>query len=179
MASNYIKAKGKIRWAKVYDPDTYGTGATAAVRFMCDFIPLDDTEKAKIVDSGSRLEFNVDKTEGFERIRPRRDLKKEINGTVYQFSPPIISGLVDVKYVNENDEIVRSVPVGETLPRREGTPVTIWNDSIAEITLCVYDTSFGKGTRLEEIHVIELAEEPKREEPSVKVPVDDGDELPF
>lgn len=62
---------------------------------------------------------------------------------------------------------------------KDGSPRTfedgiIWNDSIVEANVSVFDTRIGKCCRLESVTVLELAEAPEREEkdgPKVETPV--------
>ena len=166
MATQYVKVTGFISWPKVYEegPDDYN----GVKRYTTAFHPENEAQKKKIVDSGCRLTFkSLDPGAGYggidEVVRFKRDLSREFSGNTVFFTPPIISGEVSVAYFYEGEEgAVVSWDEGEEAPKRVGEPVMIGNGSKAEITFSVYDTRMGKGTRLEEINILELKAMPER-----------------
>lgn len=93
-------------------------------------------EFAAVKAVGSQLQMN---DKGY--IRPRRDVKKLINGDLVEFTPP--------KLFLEDG---RTEYDGKFVPR----------GSKVEVTVSLYDTKgFGKGTRLESVRIIEFAEMPE------------------
>ena len=158
MSTQYVKLIGTSNWAHVFEPDVY----MEAERFILNFYPRDDGEVEKIKKAGIRLNFKKDEN-GDEYIRPRRDVVKTINGRDVVFSPPRVSGKIDVWYRDpkDPDKELRSFDDGSEPSQRVGTPLTIYNGSEVEITIAVYDTRMGKGSRLEEVKVLNLADAPE------------------
>lgn len=156
MATKYLNVRGFIKWAQIYQPEEY----MGDVRFITSFYPADATQKAKIVDSGLQMAFKED--EDGEFIRIRRSLKKAFPGQdeVTYFTPPKITGEVEVKYVDKaTDEVIKQYQKSE---KREivmdGKEVLLGNGTEVVANIAVYDTRQGKGHRWESVKVLNLVE---------------------
>lgn len=185
MATNYYTVKGRVKWAKVYEPDEYA----GAKRFMLNFYPFDGKEWEKIQKSGLQSTVKED-TDG-KYVVLRRPAQKLIGENLVVFSPPEITGAVKVSYVDKEGNKVRSYNKGEKTVERQGDPIPIGNGSVVLVNFCVYDTRQGKGGRLENINVLDLvvfepnadkANEAEVDAQEEEVPVDnkeEGDKLPW
>lgn len=151
MASKWINVKGFCKWAKVYDPDDY----QGAKRWALTFYPDNEDEWAVIKKSGLQLRPKEDDLGKF--IQLRRPVSKVFGDEVTFFSPPKITGAVNVHYVNDEGEEVRQFRKGDKI-ERVGEPVLIGNESKVIVNICVYDTRQGKGHRLEALNVLDLVE---------------------
>lgn len=160
MATEYLTLEGTVNWAKVYDPDSY---KDVDRRWILDFYPKDGGEWEKYRSSGIRVQVK-NKGEG-DYLTFRRSVEKKIKTSEGEkeivFTPPVISGAVNVYYVNKEqpDRYLKSYEKGSISDViRIGTPEPIGNGSKVKITLAVYNTQQGKGHRLESIEVLELEE---------------------
>lgn len=153
--TQYLKFKGKVAWARLYEPDEYN----GAVRWCMDFYP-DDVDALKKV---------MHKNKGFKEgeyglfTQLRRPTTKLIKGRIVSFTPPIIygqDGKPIVQYIDKNTKaIIRSYDgISNEALIRDGEPLLIGNGSVVEVTLCVYTTSMGNGSRLESVKLIDHIE---------------------
>lgn len=180
MATQYPRIKGKIMYGMFYEPDEY----EGARRWKMMFFPEDGGEWQKIQKAGIQAQPKKLQETGEEYINLRRDCSKVINNNLVVFSPPIIYMGNDkepaVSYVDENGDLVRSFTRGQDEPTitRKGEPILAGNGSTVEVTLAVYDTRRGKGTRVESIRILDLVEYNPEGETSYKGDTDD-EENPF
>lgn len=153
-----VKLRGKVKWAhKLYEPDV----AFGASKFKVSFYPENDEEFKKLKASGIQKKINEDADGKF--IELVRDSFKTIKGEIVNFPGPTIvdaEGGVIVDYVNtETGRRAWSYSNAEKDKiHRRGKPLEIGNGSTVEVTVSVYDTSKGKGHRLEEVKVLDLIE---------------------
>lgn len=166
MATEIKFWSGSINWAKVYEPDEY----KGAKRWMVNFYPDDISE---VEESGCQAIPQEDEN-GDKFVRIRRDTQKVIGADLIKFSPPKITGKVDVSYKDKlSGETVYSWSVMQkpTLELEQvGERVTLGNGTKVVLRVAVYDTQKGKGTRLESIEVKELVEYKPNETKSEKAP---------
>ncbi len=148
--TTYIKVKGKVKWAKVYEPDVFNN----TERFIMNFYPADGGEWEKITKSGIQLVPVEDEDGKF--IKPRRDHKRLINDEVVFFTPPEISGAVNVRYEVDGKQ-VWSYHKGDKV-ERVGEKKLIGNGSTVVLDIAVFDTAKDKGHRLMSINVLDLVE---------------------
>jgi hypothetical protein len=140
MATVWKKVKGVIGWNHLVKPDEF----RGKVFWVADLAP-DAADYEVIKKAGSQLK--LDRKTG-EYIRIRRDTSKRIKGEVVEFTPP-------------------------KLFNKDGTPyegLFIGRGSTVEVTVSIYDSgseAYGKGTRLEEIRVLEEVEWEKDDDQSV------------
>jgi len=180
MATKWIDLIGTIKWAQVYEPDEY----LGIKRWKLTFYPETGGDWDKITKSGLGLKIKEDDDGRY--LQFRRPVEKKIKDKIVIFTPPRITGAVNVQYVNaETGEMVRSYDQGtiETI-RRDGETVLLGNGTKVKVNVCVYDTQVGKGHRLESIHVYDLVEYDGPEEvdeeapPEVEAPVADAPDAP-
>lgn len=152
MATKYYTIKGKVAWAKVFEPDEY----LGTKKYKVNFFP-DNAEEFRNTGiqvrpkTNSNPDNNVPVGTYYTLSRP---ISKEINGEEVEFGQPDL-------YDANGDQFEQKI---------------IGNGSTVEVRFCVYDTRMGKGHRLEGLKVLELVvpelsenkEIEKNAEPSVK-----------
>lgn len=154
MATDVIKMTGNVYWAKVYEPDT----AYGSTKYVINFYP--EKDQWDIFDK-SGIQKEVKEDENGKFVRLQRDAFKMIKGAIVNFTGPVVldaGGDVIVDYVskatgkriysydnNKKDDI-----------QRRGKPILIGNGSKVEVTVAVYDTFKGKGSRLETVKILDL-----------------------
>lgn len=163
MTTQYINLKGSVKWAKVYEPDVaFGTET-----YNLNFFPLDGAEWEKFQKTGLQMGVKDDPDGAGKFIKLRRPRKKTIGDDLIFFSPPEISGKVQVSYVDSEGNKKRQFLKHEGEPTRvvaegslndKGYPVDIGNGSLVVVNVSYYDTAKGKGHRLESINVLDLVE---------------------
>lgn len=185
MATTYWNVKGNIKWAKVYEPDDY----LGQKKYVLNFYPSDGAEWEKVQKSGIQSTVKED-TDG-KFIILRRPVSKLIGENLVIFTPPEITGAVEVHYTNDEGEKIRSYNKGEVKNvQRVGDATPIGNGSLGIVNFSSYDTRQGKGCRLEGIRILDLVGiEPKEEkvnnedidEDEVEAVVDNdkGDDIPW
>lgn len=159
MATKYITLKGKFKWAKLYEPDEFSGDR----RYITNFYPHDGGEWEKYNKSGLQLKVKEDEDGKF--ITLRRGVKRLFGDDVVFFSPPEITGAVNVQYKNSKGEVVRSYKKGDDEPTRDGEAVIIANGSMGLVNIAVYDTQKGKGHRLENVKILDLVSMPDLDGP--------------
>ena len=131
MASQKVTLKGMVKWAKVY-PGQEDKKYDADGKFSICLYP-DEASLIKLKNSGSRTK-----------------MKEDQDGVFYQLSKDAVS------------EIDPGPPIVGMGKNPDGTLVSfkepIGNGSVAEVKISVYDSKFGKGTRLEAINILEHKE---------------------
>lgn len=165
--TQYIDVVGKLFFTKVFQPDEF----RGAVRWTLEFAPENDEEWAKIDEVGIQKK-KKDPTDRipFKHINLQRPTTKLIKGRTVYFTPPIIrdkDGNNVVWYVDENNKTIRSYEDENNRPMKVGEYPLIGNDTVGQVTICVYPTAMGTGCRLESIKVLDLVEyepEPVQEE---------------
>lgn len=144
MATRYVDLKGKVKWAKVWKPDTKYD------KYSLDLCP--DEASRKIIDGlGLKSSFKADAQTGEEYISFRRDPNHTIFTGKDERGPagaPVVLG------------VEKDTPIGN------GSEVTI------RLAVYSYDNKFGKGTgsRLEKVHVNKLVEYQAKEGVSLDSP---------
>lgn len=134
MPTQMISVIGTAKWAKLFDynKDTneafHGPGGGYTINVV-----LDKSELDKVKASGARLKPSI--TDDGVELKFRR---KHSHPTIPEFGGP-------PKVVDAEDN-------------PWDTEVTIGNGSQVEVFFTVYDTSMGKGTRLEGVRVLDLVE---------------------
>lgn len=162
MATEYFNIKGKLKYAKVYEPDSYA----GAERWKTNFYPYDGKEWEKVMKSGIQTVPKEDADGKY--ITLRRDCKKAIKDDLVIFSPPELTGAVEVSYVDDEGNRLRSYNKGDYKGKvsRKGDPVDIGNGTVAIVNFSVYETKQGKGHRLESIRILDLVGYERKEEPT-------------
>lgn len=155
MATKYYTLKGSIKWAKIYEPDEF----SGVKRWMLNFYPADGAEWEKFQKMGTELGIKED--EDGKYVTFRRPASKVIGDNFVIFSPPEISGAVEVRYVNDEGISVRSYNKGDKVTvTRIGEQVPLGNGSVVLVNLAVYDVkvagNVARGHRLENIKVLDL-----------------------
>lgn len=190
MATRYLSLRGQIKWAKVYEPDAF----MGAENYKLSFYPGNEDEWAKFKATGLELQPKED-TDGVsgKYITLRRPTKKLIKDDLIVFTPPKITGEVNVSYQDENGTEVRQYNKADKVKvNRVGEPTELGNGTEVIVNFSYYDTIKGKGHRLENIRVLKLVEYdreniPEKEEVEVKevkketktLSEDLNDEIPF
>lgn len=170
MATQYYNIKGRIKWAKVYEPDEF----SGAENWKVNFYPFDGGEWEKFQKTGLQ---NVPKEdEDGKFVTLRRPVKKLINDELVIFSPPEITGAVNVSYQDDEGNPVRSYNKSKPVKIKVvGEKEILGNGTLVVLNISVYDTAKGKGGRFESLRVLDLVGMPenKRDEP---VTEDEADE---
>lgn len=127
MATTTVYLRGTCKWAKLKQPDKkYNI-------WSIDLYP-DEASLAALKKSGAQTKIRIDEKEDHQPfIRLRRDVTKLIKDKQTEFSPP---ELLDDK--------------------NKPLDVNVGNGSEVTCKLTVYDTSKGKGSRLEAVRVEKL-----------------------
>lgn len=160
MGTQYQTLKGYVKWTKVYEPDSF----SGAENWKINFYPFDGSEWEKFQKTGLQLTVKEDIDGKF--VTFRRPTKKLIKDELVIFSPPEVTGKVNVKYVDEEGNKVRQYNKGDKiLVTRVGEPDIIPNGSLVLLNYSYYQTVKGAGHRLEGINVLELAEYERKETP--------------
>jgi hypothetical protein len=162
LLTEVIKLKGKIAWAKVYEPDT----AFGQENYKIQFYPESEVDWKKFHDSGIQKKTNEDDGEksgvSGKYFQLVRQSFKMIKGAIVNFTGPVIEdkdGKTIVDYVNSEGRRVYSYDNKDKANiTRRGSPILLGNGTTVEITVAVYDTFKGKGHRLEAIRVLDLVE---------------------
>lgn len=139
MATQFIRIKGVAKWAKVYanQKDTkFNEGGVYTLTLY-----PDAASTVLLKSAGSRVKWNEDEDGKFiklskDHLRVFKDKdtgedKEEVMG------PPEVGKGVD----EEGYLIPFSDPIG--------------NGSVVDVKVAIYDSKFGKGTRLEQVNVLE------------------------
>lgn len=177
--TKYVKFRGKSVYAMVYRPDEYNGQEFWKIGLA---VTKEEAEKIKASGSQVRAKFsenipNID--DGTRFFTFRRQTEKEFRTGLTNFCPPTIydkKGKNLVSY-HQGREQVYQYGEDDDRPERKGEPVIIGNGSDIEVTVAIYPAgSFGKGTRLESIKIIDLIEynpddeeevEPEDETPNI------------
>lgn len=169
--TKYTNLKGKIKWAKVYEPDI----AFGAENWKVNFYPADGKEWEKFHKTGLQLKVKSDDDGDFVQLR--RPTKKVIKDELVIFSPPEITGQVSVQYVNPEGLRVRQYNKGDKVEViRTGEPVELGNGTEVIVNLSYYETAKGPGHRLESITVLDLVEFIRNDVPTM-VPKEEEEEV--
>jgi len=157
MAAKYLKFRGFSGYAMMYKPDEY----VGKKFWKISFYPENDQVLDKMRAMGMKHKIRED--DGAKSgiagkyMVIKRECEKVFKGVPTDFHPPEIFD-VDGKPLVTYDR--------ETFERK-GEPVLIGNDSLIEMTVCVYDAPpYGKGARLESVKIIDLIHYEKPEEVS-------------
>lgn len=175
MATQYANLKGTIKWAKLYEPDSYA----GAENWTLNFYPYDGAEWEKFQKTGLQLKVkdDPDGTSG-KFFKLRRPTKKLIRDDLVVFSPPEITGKVNVSYQDADGNKIRQYNKGDKVSvQRVGDPVDLGNGTLVVVNISYYDTAKGKGHRLENVTVLDLVEY-KSAEPKAPVHEDAPKEEP-
>lgn len=172
MATSYFNVKGRVKWPKVYEPDDY----LGQKRYVIQFYPFDGAEWEKIQKSG--IQSNVKEDTDGKFITLRRPTSKLIGENLVIFCPPELTGAVDVHYVNDAGEKIRSYNKGEVKDvKRVGDATPIGNGTLGIVNFSAYDTRQGKGCRLEGFRVLDLVGIEPKEEKVKEEDVQEGEEV--
>ncbi len=170
MTTEFVKLRGKSKWALLYDKtdDKYGSV------WKLDLY-MDEDSLKKYEEIG--LQRPVRESEDGKYVSFKRDVFKIFNpkeGPVY-FTPPRIygkDGKVLVYYVDKQEG--KSIYTGKSPDEfyRVGEPVSIGNGSEVEVTISTYNLGKipGKGSRLESVKILDLIEYVREGEPQIEVP---------
>lgn len=160
--TKYVSFRGKAVYVKPYVPDEYNGKET----WKCG-MTVTKEEWQKLKESGSQLKKRLSENipnidEDTPYVVFNRDAEKEFRtGKVY-FCPPVIydqDGNKLVWYEDADGKEVKQFSEDSPQPERKGEPVIIGNGSDIEVTVSIYPAgSFGHGTRLESIRIIDLIE---------------------
>lgn len=168
MATDVVRMTGNVYWAKVYEPDT----AYGSTKYVINFYPENDAEWKKFKDSGIQKEVKEDENGKFVRLQ--RDAFKMIKGAIVNFTGPVVldaGGDVIVDYVSKasGKRIYSYDNNRKDDVQRRGKPILIGNGSKVEVSVAVYDTFKGKGSRLETVKVLDLIEYKSEGAPAPKL----------
>lgn len=181
--TEYYRFKGKLAWAKIYEPDEF----RGAVNWLVNFYPDNAEEWALIKKSGIQARPKDDDGEksGIKgRYIPlKRPTFKMMKGNGVYFTAPRVmdkDGSTLIRYVDEHGKEVRTYTDKNQVIRREGDVIGIGNGSEAYVYVVTYPTGMGIGNRLESIQLIDLIEYSAPENTRVIHSTDDlDDEIPF
>lgn len=158
MATKYLKFKGFVKWAKVYEPDNYND----ILKYTLAFYPENGAEWEKFRKSGIKLKVKDDPNGEGQFVNIKRPVEKTFGSKDVIFTPPIITGKVNVHYIDPENPTkpLRSYDKGTVAEvQRVGESVSIGNGSRVIVTICTYETkSFGIGSRLESLEILDLVE---------------------
>lgn len=137
--AQYLKFKGLIAWARIYDgqEDEYNGDKHWKISF---YPNKEVAESIKAAGIQARIKDDDGEKSGVagKYFVFKRPLERSFDGVTQKLDP--------VKVVDK---------MGKEYPER----ISIGNGSTVEVTLEVYQTKrFGKGTRLKEIKVLDLIE---------------------
>lgn len=168
MAYEKYTIKGRLFWPKLFSPDEY----LGRSFYKVTIFPEDKSVFKEYKAKGGMAKPKLDDETGEMSFTFRRDTEKVFNGKKVWFSPPVITGVVQVSYRSKDGVPVWSYDDLDKKPERVGEPVMIGNGSLGEVTLSLYDIKGykGKGSRLEEVKVLELVEYNKEEEAKENAP---------
>lgn len=143
MATKTIKLVGVSDWNRVFFDNRDMTGYRDAYR-ECDgayTLDIDLTpESEKLLKESGSTKDRGRKTGKYKFVRKHADSRYDWAG-----GPPKVVKSDGTVWDFENDG-------------------PIWNGSLLEVDVDVYDTRAGKGTRLRAVKVLKLAAEPERDE---------------
>ena len=175
MATMYGKVKGTVNWAKVYDPDV----AFGDEKWKIDFYPLNEAEWENFNKLGLTVRVREDNDLDKTFVKLSRPVRREYQGVTVEFTSPRITdkdGSPIREYRDANNDLVKSYPLEEKPEMtRLGESVLLGNGTEIELTLISYDTSVGKGHRIEELKVLDLVVY-NSEEPTISDEPSDGTE---
>ena len=159
MATEWHNIKAKLKWVKVYEPDEYA----GAKRWMVNAYPYDGKEWEKVQKSGIQTQPKEDADGKY--ITLRRATTKVFKDDLVVFCPPEVTGAVEVTYVDDSGEKIRSYTKGEYKGNinMKGEKQNIDNGSVAIVNFCTYDTKQGKGHRLESLKILDLVQRENEE----------------
>lgn len=172
--TKYYSFTGRAFWAKLYEPDEF----RGAVRWSVNLYLDDETEWAKFKESG--IQKTVKEGPDGKYFQLYRPTTKAMGARMVRFTPPIVydkNGEALVKYVDSNNQIIRSYEDPNFKFVRVGEPVLIGNGSKIKVNVSVYPTQMGPGNRLESIQIVDLIEYKRPEEPVA--PTKKDDEIPW
>jgi len=157
MATQTVKMRGKVYWAKVYAPDV----AFGASTYKLDFYPLNDAEFQKFKEAG--IQKTVKENENGKYFQLSRPDFKLIKGEIITFTSPVIEDkegktIVDHVNVETGNRVYSYNAKDKNKIIRRGNPILIGNGSEVEVRVAVYDTAKGKGHRLESVKILDLIE---------------------
>jgi hypothetical protein len=143
MATKTIKVTGIGYWLRVFPDNRDMTGYNDAYR-ECDgaytvAIDLDEKSARELEEAGSRRKRSP-KNGTFKFDRKHKDPRFDWAG-----GPPKVTKPDGTEWSYEDDG-------------------PIWNGSVVEITVDLYETKFGMGSRLRALHVVEPADPPEDRE---------------
>src|SRR5215217_556688 len=126
MASKIWKFRGKARWFKVYEPETFKNQTNWKVELVVDDETLKEFKK-------SSIQKKVKEVDGENVIAFTRPQTKEIKGVNNLFHAP--------KIYNKDGEVIIDYEVNEAKDGfdRVGDPLLIGNGSDVEVSVTVYD----------------------------------------
>lgn len=181
MATNWINIKGRAAWVQAYEPDEY----SGDKRWKMALYPFDENEWKKFDNSGLMLEKKED-AKGNKFITLRRSVRRVFpsDDEATYFSPPEITGAVNVSYINaETKQKVKTYKKSDKIEISTlGDQKPIGNDSVVVASIAVYDTAKGKGHRWESLNVLDLVEYSSDNKEEVTVPEkkdDMNDSIPW
>lgn len=154
--NKWYQFQGKAHYMKIYEPDFYeGVG-----KYKAPLLVTDEVEKA-IKATGIRRQFK-DVDDG-RQVTFTRDFEKKFRDELVYFCPPSIydkNGKALVEYYNKetNQRVTQFSPQDKDKIEMRGNRVLIGNGSLVELTVSTYDAGKFKGSRLEQIRIIDLIE---------------------
>lgn len=156
MATKYGKIKGLVNWAKVYEPDV----AFADSKWKMDFYPLDETEWAVVDNLGLSMRKRDDEEMDMKYIKLSRPTEKKYKNELTAFCPIRITAQDGTTIQDTHDKdgkVLKSFRILDDPERTSiGERVLIGNGSEIEVEVIAYDTSVGRGHRIEAIKIREL-----------------------
>jgi len=153
-----------------------------AENWKLSFFPENEKEWEKFKSTGLQLKVKKDETDNADYFQLRRPTKKLIKDDLIIFSPPEITGKVQVSYVDADGNKVRQYNKADKLTvTRQGDPIELGNGTQVLVNFSYYDTIKGPGHRLENITVLDLVEydrdAPKAEPEKKEAPKEEAEDL--
>ena len=149
--------KGFVNYAQVYEPDDF----MGDRRWKLNWTPFDDREWAKFEAIGLGITPKED-NEGRKFVTFRRPVSKLFprDDERTYFTPPKITGAVNVSYVNEdtNEELQSYMKSSGVKIKTVGDQILIGNGSVCIVGITSYNAKETKGHRLMNLNVLDLVE---------------------
>lgn len=171
--TKYMKFRGKVSYAKIYDPDEFMNEKSWKLNLHPDVDTI-----AKIKSAGILLKLRDPNEEksgvAGKYFTFKRHTEREFNGVKTEFAPPIVLD-------KDNNKLVYYTPNEDGSYSQHGDRLSIGNGSLIEIDISVFGTE-RKGHRLNAVRILDLIEYTRPDDlqwDEVDEEDDLNDEIPF
>lgn len=142
--TKFIEVEGLVSYAKIYEPDDYN-----GKEFWSLNLHPDEENRDKIKAAGCQTKFKKEGNEEYSNVpggfyKFKRDLEATIKGEKVEFNPPEVFDADGKPLVTYDGSEMK------------GQKLLIGNGSKISVTLEVYKTQIGNGTRLRSIKILDL-----------------------